>query len=112
MSSVTKRILGQRAPGAGKEDLLYQVPAGCYAELRSLVMCNRTVSDETVSVRISPAGEDLGTKHYVYAGLEVKANDQGSAEHAIELGAGDMVHVMSSGGGVSFSLFGREVTVE
>jgi hypothetical protein len=112
MSAVTKRILGQLAPGAGQEDLLYQVPAGCYAELRALVMCNRSGVDEAVSVRVSPDGEDLGTRHYVYDGLVVKANDMGSAEHAIEIGPGDKIHVRSAGGGVSFSLFGREMTAE
>ncbi len=109
MSQVVKRILGQKAPGAGQEDLLYQVPGGCYAELRALVMCNRSGSDEAVSVRISPDAEDLGIQHYVYDGLVVKANDVGSAEHAIEIGPGDKVHVRSVGGGISFSLFGREV---
>jgi hypothetical protein len=109
MATVRKRILGQKAPGAGQEDLIYQVAPGCYAELRSLVMCNRSGADESVSVRISPDGEDLVDRHFVYAALVVKAHDQGSAEHSIELGAGDRVHVKSSGGGVSFTLFGREV---
>ena len=106
---VTKRILGQLAPGAGQEDLIYEAPLGGWAEWHSLTMCNRSGSDESVSVRVSPCGVNLADVHYLYAALVIKAHDQGSAEHDIELGPGDRVHVKSSGGGVSFSLFGREV---
>lgn len=108
--AITKKVLGQSAPGATTETDLYTVPGATAALCSTLVICNRGASAATVRASVSVGGGATATKDYLYYDLTVAAYDTFAATFGLTLAATDKVRVYASSATVSFSLFGQEET--
>ena len=106
MPTISK-ILGQVKPAATTATTLYTTPAATEAQ-GTLVCCNQATSDDKVRIALVKSGETLAAKHYVCFDTVVPAN--GVMEKSFDLGAGDMISVYSTGGNISFTATGLEVS--
>lgn len=110
MSSEVYKVLGQANPAATTLTALYTVPASTSAVASTLVICNRTNSNKTVRVSVAVAGAADSLEQYIYYDTIVLKNDSVFATIGLTLGAADVVRVYADGVGVSFGLFGTEIS--
>lgn len=103
------KVLGQSAPSAATNTTLYTVPSATSAVCSTLVICNRA-SSTNVRVAVRPAGATLADQHYIVYDAPVGANDSVFLTLGITLATTDVVTVYTNKAGVSFSLFGSEIT--
>ena len=106
----TYRILGQSAPLATAETLLYAVPAATSAIVSALSICNRSGVAVTFRISASPAGAATTDADYLYFDADISANASLSLKPGIALAATDVVRVYASTADLSFSLFGVELS--
>ena len=104
------KILGQAAPLAVTQTLLYTVPALTRATSSSIVICNRSAVDATFRVSVASASAADTPKQYLYYDQPVEANATFIATIGITLAATDAVRVYASTADLSFNLFGVEVS--
>lgn len=104
------KVLGQANPAATTLTALYTVPALTQAVVSTLVVCNRTSSNRSVRVSIAVGGAGDSLEQYIYYDVLVVKNDTLFVTVGLTLGAADVVRVYTDSVGVSFSLFGTEVT--
>lgn len=104
------KVLGQLDPPAGVQTLLYTVPAATSTTVSSLVVCNRNSYAIKFRVSIEVGGAVDDPKQFLYYDTPLGANDTFVATIGATLATTDDVDVMSDRGGVSFNLFGVEVT--
>lgn len=105
------KVLGQSAPTANTDTVLYTVPSGKEAVISTLFVCNRDVSaDMTFRIAVSPAGAAIANPHYLYYDAVLAAGATVTITTGITLGATDVVRVRSSIGNATFNAFGVEVT--
>lgn len=108
MAEVTKN-LGQSCPVAATPNALYTVPANKSAVISRMSVCNQNTADARVRVWIGLAGAGTNVIQYkewdmlVFAGFPAPDRLIGEC-----LSAGDVVHVQSDIGGVSFNISGSE----
>ena len=105
--AVTRKILGQAAPGATTEDDLYTAPAGTTV-VSTLTVCNRNAAAATFRVSVSQGGGATANKDYVYYDVTLAGNDTFGATMGWTLAATDVVRVYASTANLSFNLFGQE----
>ena len=103
------KVLGQVAPAATTETVLYTVPAATSTVASTLSVCNRGVST-TFRVYIRPNNETLADKHYIVYDNYVNAGDSVFLTLGITMDAADVVYVYATLATLSFSLFGSEIT--
>jgi hypothetical protein len=107
--ATTYEVLGQESPEANTDDDLYTVPSATSAVVSTLSVCNRGVST-TFRVAVRPAGATLANQHYIVYDNVVNAGDAVFLTLGITLAATDVVTVRAGTAGMSFSLFGSEIT--
>ena len=104
------KVLGQLAPDATTETVLYTVPGETQTTVSSIVACNRSSGALTIRVAVRPLGATVEDKHYLYYGKSVAANDSVFLIIGITLSDNDIVSVYASSGDMSFSIFGVETS--
>lgn len=107
--TITRKTLGQTAPGATTETDLYTVPASTSTVVSSIVVCNRGAVTATFRVSVAVGGGATGNKDYLYYDVLMPPNDTFIATVGLTLAATDKVKVYASNGNLSFNLFGEEV---
>lgn len=103
-------MLGQSNAAAATLTDLYTVPSVTSATTSSLLVCNRNAAAATYRVAVAVAGAVDDPKHYLYYDTPLLANDTFAATIGATLASADVVRVSSNLGGVTFTLFGVEVT--
>lgn len=108
--ATTRKILGQNVPSATLSELIYTVPDATQVVVSSIICCNFSAVDDELSIAVVPSGGAVATSTLVYYRLPISMSDTFTATVGITLNAGDMIYVYSQFGGVSFSIFGQEIT--
>lgn len=106
----TIKVLGQVSPAATTLTALYTVPGATVTTVSTISICNQNSAQVTFRVSIAVGGESDDPKQYLYRDQSLLGNDSDFATLGITLGAGDIVRVYASATGVSFNLFGVEVS--
>lgn len=106
----TYKSLGQVAPLATTETVLYTVPANTQAISSSFTVCNRGAAATTFRMSHSVGGGATANKDYRYYDLAIPANDTFIATIGMTLSAGDVVRVYAGTANLSFNLDGKEIT--
>jgi len=105
------KILGQYASSGTTANDVYTVTTGKQGIVSTITVCNTTASALTFSIAARPAADGtVAAKHYIANGATIPANGTISYTLGISLAAGDKINVAASATGVSFSLFGTEVS--
>lgn len=107
--AVNYKVLGQSNPVASGLTTLYTVPNGTQAVCSTLSVCNFSTTT-TFRVAVRPTGEVIANKHYIVYDNYVNNNDSIMFSLGLTLGPSDVVSVYSATSGLSFSLFGSEIT--
>ena len=107
----TYKVLGQSAPNAATTANVYTVPASTQAVVSSIVVTNRNNNANiTDRLAVQPAGAALANQHYIAYDSTILALDSVALSLGLSLGNTDVVSVYSANSGVSFSVFGVEIT--
>ena len=104
------KVLGQVAPGATTETLLYTCPASTGTVISTIVICNRGATAAMFRLSIAASGGATNNKDYIYYDVTLGGNDTFAATFGITLSATDKVNVYASNTNLSFSIFGEENT--
>jgi hypothetical protein len=107
---LTYKVLGQDNPSASGLTTLYTVPSATQAVVSSFSVCNLLNTATTYRLAVRPTGEAIANKHYLAYDASLPANDTTILTIGVSLGTTDIVSVYAASSGVSFSLFGTEVT--
>jgi hypothetical protein len=102
------KVLGQLDCPATSLTDLYTAPSAVVGS--TLCICNRTGATVTFRVAVAPGGAADDPKHYLYYDKKVLKNDSIFVTIGLTLAATDKVRVYASATGLSFSLFGTEVS--
>lgn len=106
--STTYAILGQTAPLATTETILYTSSVS-FTVASSLIVCNRGNTQTTFRVCVSANGGATTNKDYIYYDLLIAGNDTFIATIGVTLSAGDSIKVYAANGNLSFSLYGSKI---
>ena len=109
--AVTKRILGQNAPGGTTLTDLYTVPSGKQATTSSLVVCNRIAALARFRISVAASGVADAPLQYLFYDVALEGNDTFVATIGLTLAASDKVRCQTDLANLSFSLFGAEEDV-
>jgi len=104
------KVLGQSNPAATTLTALYTVPAATSVTASTIAICNRTSSNKRARVSVAVAGAADSLEQYLYYDVLVLKNDSIFATIGITLAATDVVRVYTDAVGLSFNLFGVQVT--
>lgn len=104
------KVLAQSNPSATTLTDIYTVPASTETVCSTLVVCNRTGSNVTVRVSVAIGGASDSLEQYLLYDLTILKNTAEFYTLGLTLAATDVVRVYVSAVGVSFNLFGTEVT--
>lgn len=104
------KVLGQLSPSAGVATTVYTCPSATQTIVSSIVVANTTGLTLYFRIAIRPNAETLASKHYIAYDCPVKANDSVFLTTGITMDASDVVTVYSSGNGLSFNVFGSEIS--
>jgi hypothetical protein len=105
---VARKILGQAAPGATAEAVLYTVPVGKQTTVSSLVICNRDINGATFNISCSVGGASTVSKDYLYYNLSISGGDTFVATIGGTFAANDVIRVYATTANLSFTAFGDE----
>lgn len=105
--ATVKGILGQSAPSASVLTVLYTVPA-LKASTCRIIITERLGAVATFRISVAVAGAADSDEQYIAYDRSILANDTGSTI-AIMVGAGDIVRVLASTAGLSFTCTGIEI---
>ncbi len=106
------KVLGQSAPAATTETVLYTVPNMTQTTISSIVICNRNNSNHSYRINVSVAGATTSNKEYLFYDVISTANTTQAHVIGITLNQTDVVKVYADAAHLSFSLFGCETTEE
>jgi hypothetical protein len=106
---INYKVLGQINPSASGLTTLYTVPSGTQTICSTLTVCNLSTST-TFRIAIRPSGEAIANKHYFTYDSILGSNDSIMFTMGMSLNTSDVVSVYAASSGVSFSLFGSEIT--
>lgn len=104
------RILGQAAPAATTETLLYAVPAATSAVVSTITVANRGASNVTFRISNSVAAAATSNKDYLVYDTTIAGNAVITFTLGITLGALDAVRVFASANTLSFNIHGSQLT--
>jgi hypothetical protein len=108
---ITYKVLGQSHPAGTSETDLYTVPAATQAVVSTLLIANTTGATANARVWVRVAGASTTNVNAVMYDVPVTSNSVAAFTLGITLGATDVVTVRgSSGGHLTFQLFGSEIT--
>jgi hypothetical protein len=108
--AINYKVLGQNNPSASGLTTLYTTPSGTQTVCSTLNVCNLLSSSTTYRLAIRPSGAVIDNKHYIVYDNTIDANDSLMLTLGLSLGATDVVSVYAASSGVSFSLFGSEIS--
>ncbi len=100
--------LGQVAPGATTEEVLYTAPDLTQTTCSSLWVCNRGGTSTTFRVSVSVDGAATANKDYLFYDTAIDANITRKELTGMTLSEGDVVRVYAGNANLSFNLFGVE----
>jgi hypothetical protein len=104
------KILGQSAPSATTETVLYTAPTETSAVVSTLAVCNQSPLPATFRIAVRPSSDSTtAAKHWIVFGATVDGSDSTMLTLGVTVSAGDTVRVFSSSATMSFSLFGSEI---
>ncbi len=109
----TYKILGQVAPSATTDTLLYTVPASTQTIVSSIIVCNRGTTEATFRVRVAPNGAGATSSQYIYYDVLIAGNDTFIATVGITMDPSDTINVYAGGTGaanLTFQVYGSELT--
>lgn len=109
MATTTYKILGQSAPAATTETVLYTVPASTETIISTIAVANRSSTDATFRISCSVAGAATATKDYVAYDLTCAGNGVNYFTLGISLSAADKIRIYASSANLSFTAFGSEI---
>jgi hypothetical protein len=104
------KVLGQEIPAANANVNLYTVPAGTSAIISTVNVCNQNAANATFRLSVKPAGVTGTSKHYVVYDSAIPAQDTIALSLGMSLGNTDVITAWTYQGGLSFSIFGTEIT--
>lgn len=108
--SDTIKTLAQSYPSGSTLTDLYTVGVLTSTAVSSIVVCNQTSSTLSFRISIAVAGAADATKQYLYYDQTLTGNNTFVATIGITLATTDIVRIYASSVGLSFNLFGVEVT--
>lgn len=111
MTSVLK-ILGQAAPAATTETLLYTVPTAVQVAVSSINVSNRSATPATIRVSITEEGAATSTKDYLAYDVPLAANESLALTLGLTIKYADVIRVYASTANVSFSVYGSEYSMD
>jgi hypothetical protein len=100
------KVLGQSTPTATVNTTVYTVPTSCQTQC-SVIVSNRTTSNDTFRLAIVPSGESIGDKHYIAYGVAISPG-QFLQVSEIFLNTGDSFIAYTANGNISFTVTGIE----
>jgi hypothetical protein len=106
----TLKVLGQSNPAATTLTAMYTVPGATSAVVSTLVIANRTSSNKMARVSVAVGGAADSLEQYIFYDVLILKNDSVFATIGMTLAATDVVRVYTDAVGLSFTLFGTEVT--
>lgn len=106
----TLHVLGQLTPAAVTLTTAYTVPAATSTLISTIVVCNTTAVAATFRISIAIAGAGDTLAQYIYRDVSVNGNDTFTASLGLTLATTDVVKVQASTTGMTFNLFGDEVS--
>lgn len=109
MAEVLK-ILAQGSPAATTLTDLYTVPSLTSTTVSTITVCNRGGVTASFRISVAAGGAADGVSQYLYYDQTVESNSTFSITIGITLAAGDKIRAYSSTSGISFNVFGIEVS--
>ena len=106
----TFKVLGQVAPAATTDTVVYTVPATTNTTISSVTICNRAATTATFRLYVAVAGAALDNKQYIYYDQTIDGNSTYIATIGITLNTTDVLKIYCSTANFSVSAFGIEVT--
>lgn len=104
------KILGQSAPSATTETDLYTVPAATETIVSTIVVANRSATDATFRISVSPDGVATANSQYLAYDLTCSGNGINAFTFGITLNATDKIRIYASSANLTFSAFGTELS--
>lgn len=109
--AIRYKILGQAAPLAQADTLLYTVPANKDLIVSTISIANRSQGEVKFRIALVPYGETIAPKHYVAYDTPVAGNDSAFITVGFTASAGDSIYVYAATDKLSFNLSGSEIDV-
>jgi hypothetical protein len=104
------KVLGQQAPPAATQTVLYTVPAVTQATCSTLVVCNQNNATVKVRVRVKVNNAADAASQFLLFDVPILKTSSEFYTLGLSLGAGDVVTCYSDTTLVAFNLFGVEIT--
>ena len=104
------KVLGQSYPTLATLTDCYTVPAATSVIVSSITVCNSSNVTDSFSVSVAVAGAANNLKQYISSAVSISGNSTVTLTLGITLAATDVVRVYSTLGGLSFNIFGTEIT--
>ncbi|MHC4713542.1 MAG: hypothetical protein ACYTAN_09785 [Planctomycetota bacterium] len=107
------KVLGQVAlAGADTEEQLYKCPAGKWATVSTIIVCNRTAVDRAFRLSIDVGDDNAAeavSNDFLCYDTTVQANEPYEFTTGLTVGPGDAINVRGSHADMTFQAFGLEV---
>ena len=104
------KVLAQSYPNAITNTDIYTVGAGKSAVISTIVVANLTGTQLTFRVAIRQGGASLSNQHYIAYDSKISGNDTAFITVGPTLAAGDVITVYVGTQGISFNVFGTEIS--
>ena len=106
--ATSRKILGQKAPGAATWEDLYTVPPMTDAVVSTILVSNRSSTPDFFRIAFRQNGDPISDEHYGPYDLECPGNDVYALTAGITLGPSDVISVYNTNGTLTFQAFGQE----
>lgn len=108
MSSNILGVLGQSNPSAGILTNLYTVPINIIVPISHFTVTNLSGANDSFYISVAPAGAADALSQYLYYNVAIDGSDTFMVWFSFYLSNGDIVRCMSSGGNLTFQVFGGQ----
>jgi len=108
--TTTYKVLGQSYPNATTNTDVYTVGAGKSAVVSTIAICNQTGNQLTYNIAVRPSGATLTNAQYIAYGTPVNGNTTTFITIGTTLAATDVITVYASAQGLSFNVYGTEIS--
>lgn len=103
------KILGQSAPTANTNTIVYSVPAGNSAVVSTISIANLSPNNVTYKLAVQKANATITSNHYIAYNTTVFGYDTTALTLGITLGETDVISANVSDANVAINVFGSEV---
>lgn len=107
--AITYKILGQVSPLSGAYSTLYVTPSATSTVCSTLCIASLGVATN-YSILVRPASAAIENKQYIAFNATIDTNNTAFLTLGITLSATDVITVYAGASGLSFNLFGSEIT--